>query len=470
MSAGSSAGPRAGISLRLRLSLLITLLIALMMLAGGAFIVREARRDIRAEVRSTMSLTGHFLDAQLAVLHDRASGQGYATRLFQLRELRDVRHLEVNFYDANGALLDSNEVQGEHRSAAPAWFSWLLRASTPPMEADRRPVIFDGVTLGQLVIKPDPTYEIDEIWGTSRGLLMLLLGFFVLVNALVWWAVSRALQPVQFILAALGDIERGRLDRRLPGFALAEMSRISLGFNHMAATLERSVADNHALTRRLMQMQEAEREFLARELHDEIGQCVTAIHADAVAIRHSGGSPVHESVQSIVEATGRIKQMVRSLLQRLHPGALQGLGLGAALRELVGAFRQRHADIGCTLAVAQEISSLRGEIGLAIYRIVQECLTNVSRHAQARSVLISIARAGDCVELTVRDDGRGFDATRTAGGFGLLGIRERVKGLGGSCAIESASHAGTVVTARLPLPADMEATVGAPAAAPGEIA
>ncbi|HEY6451398.1 MAG TPA: histidine kinase, partial [Steroidobacteraceae bacterium] len=403
-----------GTSLKLRLSLLITVLIALMTAASGAYVVQQARQDIRAEVRSTMSLTGHFLDAQLAVLQDRAPGapgRAFAVRSLQLKELRDVRHLAVNFYDNDGRLLDSNEEPGERKPLAPAWFVWLVRASSLPMAASRRAVSINGTAVGELVIKPDPTYEIDEIWTTSSGLLLLLLVFFVLVIGLVWWAVAHALRPVEYILGALGEIEHGNLGARLPAFGLPEMSRISVGFNHMAETLERSVADRRSLTHRLMQMQEEEREYLARELHDEIGQCVTAIHADAVAIRNRGGTAVHESAQSIVEAIGRIKQMVRDILQRLRPGALEGLGVGAALRELTGGFRQRHPQVCCTLHMSEDITGLQGELGMTLYRVVQECLTNVARHAGARSVQVAVTRLptaiGEQLELRVTDDGCG---------------------------------------------------------------
>ena len=450
-----------GTNLKLRLSLLITLLVALMTLAGGGYVVQKARQDIRAEVRSTMSLTGHFLDAQLAVLHDHWRGQGSAVPLFQLQELRDVRHLEVSFYDSRGRLLDSNEEPGERKPQAPAWFVWLVRVSSPPMEATRRTVGFNGATVGELVIQPDPTYEIDEIWTTSRGLLLLLLMFFVLVNGLVWWAVSHAMRPVEYILGALGEIERGHLGARLPAFGLPEMSRISVGFNHMAETLERSVADNRSLTRRLMQMQEEERKNLARELHDEIGQCVTAIHADAVAIRNRGGAPVRESAEAIVEAIGRIKDMVRSILQRLRPGTLEGLGLGAGLRELTGGFRQRNPQISCALHMSGEATELQGEVGITLYRVVQECLTNIARHSGATNVEIAVSSPSpvpgenaEQLQLTVLDDGRGFDEKNSGGGFGLLGIRERVRALGGACQIEGMGGGlggrGSCVLVRLP--------------------
>jgi two-component system, NarL family, sensor histidine kinase UhpB len=281
----------------------------------------------------------------------------------------------------------------------------------------------------------------------------------VLVNGLVWWAVAHALRPVKFILGALGEIEHGNLGARLPAFGLPEMSRISFGFNHMAETLERSVADRHSLTRRLMQMQEEERENLARELHDEIGQCVTAIHADALAIRNRGGAAVHESAQSIVEGIGRIKEMVRNILQRLRPGALEGLGLGAALRELVGGFRQRNAPVSCTLAMAEDTIDLQGELGITLYRIVQECLTNIARHAGAGSVQIAVATLPATVaqgaaqlELTVRDDGCGFEERGSGRGFGLRGIRERVRALGGTCSINGWSVRGTAIRVLIPVP------------------
>jgi signal transduction histidine kinase len=206
-----------------------------------------------------------------------------------------------------------------------------------------------------------------------------------------------------------------------------------------------------------MQMQEEEREYLARELHDEIGQCVTAIHADAVAIGNRGGEPVRESVQSIVEAIARIKQMVRSMLKRLHPGALEGLGLGAALRELAGAFRQRHPQTALSLKVADEASGLKGELGISLYRVVQECLTNISRHAQAGEVQIvvthsvALGQSAPQLDLTVRDNGCGFDPRVAGRGFGLLGIRERVRGLGGTCRISSAPGEGTTIAAQVPL-------------------
>jgi len=262
------------------------------------------------------------------------------------------------------------------------------------MQPATRVVSFNGAPIGQLIIAPDPTYEMDEIWTTS-----------------------------------------------------------SVGFNHMAGALERSVSENHRLTRRMLQTQENERKSIARELHDEIGQCVSAIHADAAAIRNRGGETVRESAEAIVEVTVRIKDMVRSMLQRLRPPVLEALGLATALRELVAAFQQRSPQVDCTLRTSGDLMSLDAEIGIAVYRVVQECLTNITTHAGAHHVAIEVTLTADPSEagaatlrVSIIDDGVGFLVSLPNGGLGLTGIRERVKVLGGTCSIESRPRPGTSVS------------------------
>ncbi|HUN76564.1 MAG TPA: ATP-binding protein [Steroidobacteraceae bacterium] len=459
--------------LRLRLSLLITALLTVMTLAGGIYIVRKARTDTQAEVRSTMNLAAHFIDARITLLHKRAASQEYPPGVFDLRDLEDIRHLRVTLYDAWGRVLDTNETASPRAASAPHWFGFLVGIGSPPVQSQVRIVPFDRTSVGRLVIAPDPSYETEEMWTTSRGLLALLLAFFGLVNGLVWWAVSRAMQPIERILQALNEVSRGNLQARLPHFWTSELSSVSIGFNHMAETLERSVADNRNLTRRLLETQENERTYIARELHDEIGQSVSAIHADAVAIRNRGGEAARESAQAIVEATGHIKEIVRSMLQRLRPPAIERLGLTSALRDLVASFQQRNPHVTCLLRSSGDLSNLRSEVAVAIYRVVQECLTNIACHAAASCTTIEVARltepiisddhdrtgAGSTsVRVTVADDGVGFPAPVVGTGLGLIGMRERVAALGGTCGIDSRPGRGTRVSVEVPLSSALEAS------------
>jgi two-component system sensor histidine kinase UhpB len=461
-SADAAAGPtQSGTPLEVRLSLLISALLAVVTLAGVTYVVRKARDDIREETRSTLVLTDHFLDAEIDVLRERWSLHGFEAPLFKLRELGQIRHLSVKFFDTQGLLVESNDVPGNRAPVAPAWFRAVIRAASPPLQSETRLVKFDDVPVGRLVIAADPSYETDEMWSTSRGLLALLAAFFILVNALVWWAASRAMRPVERILLALGDLRSGNLTVRLPQFDVPELSRISIGFNHMAATLEESVTENQRLTRRLLETQETERTSLARELHDEIGQCVSAIHADAAAIRNRGGESVKESAEAIVEVTSHIKQIVRSMLQRLRPPVLEGLGLAPALRELVGAFQHRNPQVACSLKSSGELQDVAGEVGVAVYRVIQECLTNIAVHADARHASVEVhggvpGEAPRFLRCTVADDGVGFFLSSVNRGLGLTGIRERVTVLGGTCDIGTEPGRGTRIVVVVPVTAAVE--------------
>lgn len=445
-----------GTTLKLRLSLMITGLLAVVTLAGGAYVVSKARDDISAETASTLTLTRHFLRAQVNDIENEWRANGFAEPHFELHDLGDVRHLTVEFRDARGVLLESN-VDPANLRVAPAWFGSLIRAVSTLPGAERLAVLYQDNLIGQLIIAPDPQYETDEMWSTCRGLLGLLLSFLVLVNALVWWAATRAMRPVERILFALSELRSGNLAARLPNFGVPELSRISVGFNHMAETLERSVTENQRLTRRLLETQENERTSIARELHDEIGQCISAIHADASAIRNRGGAEVQESAEAISDVTTHIKQIVRSMLQRLRPPILEDLGLGAALRDLAGGFQQRNPQIHCELLCSGPLERLDPPVAVAIYRVIQECLSNVSVHAHARSARIEVTlEDARMLRATVVDDGIGFFLLSVNRGLGLTGIKERVQGLGGECLIETHPGHGTRIDVRVPFKQNVE--------------
>jgi len=219
---------------------------------------------------------------------------------------------------------------------------------------------------------------------------------------------------------------------------------------------------NRKLTRRILSMQEEEYKRLAREMHDELGQSLTAIKSDAVLIqRHSAESSrkIYESAEAIVEAADHIYGVTHSMIGRLRPSTLDDLGLVDTLRSLTRQW-QRRTGIDCVLIVSDSIDAVSENVRITIYRIVQECLTNVARHAQADRVDVQVQvidadvdRSGQ-IRLTVADNGRGADAStmELAGGhFGLLGIRERVESLGGRMEFTTGSGRGLRITVFIPL-------------------
>ena len=225
--------------------------------------------------------------------------------------------------------------------------------------------------------------------------------------------------------------------------------------------MQRELADalhqNRLLSQRYLEVQEDERRLLARELHDELGQSLNAIKVDAVSIRdQSAGLPeIRRSAQAIVDVSSQVYETVRSLMRQLRPVALDELGLASAVQYDVEQWQRRHAAVKCEFSAEDALEGLDEKVNITVYRLVQECLTNVAKHAAAGSVRIAIARAADggALSVSVTDDGKGFDPGVRRQGLGLVGLRERVEALGGQLEIDSFPGAGTRIEAMIPLEA-----------------
>jgi two-component system sensor histidine kinase UhpB len=444
-------------NLKIRINLIITLMLALVMLLGAGMMVDNAREDVRAEVDSTTVLALHLLDAE--VLHYTSDytwanpNEKNSTAIFRLQSLDNVRHLRIEFFDALGRLRDSNRPPTSRgANSPPAWFEKLVSKVSPALKATHRPIIINNRVLGELVITPDPSYEIAEIWHDTFGLLGLGVLFFFVLNGLVYWAVDRALRPLNKIFGALNQLEHGHLDARLPSFSLPELSSVSSKFNAMAQTLENSMLNNHHLTKQIIRLQEDERKNIAHDLHDEIGQHLTAINIDASVILKTDNILVAQaSAMAISEVAMQMMEIVREMLQRLRPAMLDELGLQASLHELIDHWRQRNRGVSVSISISSPLDHLNETIAITAYRVVQECLTNITKHANARLVTIKVEQQADFLKLLVKDNGQGFNSQQISQGFGLAGMRERVEGLGGSFQLNSNIGSGVMIEVSLPI-------------------
>ena len=441
-------------NLKLRINLIITVLLFLTLIIGGGFFtVKNARGNVQAEIASTAILALHMLDSEI-LYYSSTVGQAIPAgvgngSIFKLNKLTDVRHLKIDFFDAYGRLRDTNQ-SAPPENVPPQWFLTMMDTVTNEMPITKRRVYGDGQIVGELVITPDPSYEIAEVWEEIKGMLMFVGLFFIIVNILIYYFVGRALRPIDNILEALTELELGNLSSRLPKFTLPELSRISDKFNVMANTLEESVADNRHLTQQMIQVQEDERKNLARELHDEIGQHLTAIHVDASAIlKAKTVESSRESASAIDTVARQMMDIVHNILQRLRPTGLDELGLEAALQELISGWNQRHKAVIVKHDIQGEFSDLDESLLITLYRLTQECLTNIARHAQARNIYISLEKRPEMILLSISDDGKGFDQAVKPDGFGLAGMRERVEALVGELEIETSSK-GTKIIVELP--------------------
>lgn len=432
-------------SLRLRLNVLVSLLSVAIVVLGAGLVIHNARRAVFEEVVST----AHLVTQLLAVASNdlAAAPEARETLRSRLDEIDEVRHLRITVVEdgRESPLPEPGRDPAEVR--APAWFTRLVE---PPPAEHRIEIASPDSPV--IVLTTDPGDEIDEVWADAPGVLGLLIAFVVVANAVFFVAVGRWLRPLEHIVAALEGIERGRYAARLPPFALPELTALSRRFNMMAETLEHSRAENQALTRRSLAIQEDERRHLARELHDEFGQSISAIKAVAVSLGQRHGDEVRSAAATIEDAATRVYSAVTDLIRQLRPSRLDEFGLLPALEELVDNWNDRNADAFCSLVARGRFDSLGEAAEINLYRIVQESLTNAEKHSGARRVRIELdAEAAAGLRLRIRDDGEGFDLERASRGLGLLGMRERVEGLGGVFTLETAPGEGVAISIEVPL-------------------
>jgi signal transduction histidine kinase len=226
------------------------------------------------------------------------------------------------------------------------------------------------------------------------------------------------------------------------------------------ARLAEAFAENQRLAQRYLDIQEYERKALARDLHDELGQYINAIKLDAVAIREGEISEdARAAVGAMIGNIDRVYAVVGGLIRELRPVGLDDLGVAAALEHCVGDWRQRLGSTEIRLSIDCDLSRLDGVRALALFRMVQEAMTNVARHASAQRVDIRIGAKGGAVvperiEVTITDDGRGADLSKPRTGLGLVGMRERTAAFGGSLSVQSQRGAGFKLEASIPVGPD----------------
>ena len=220
--------------------------------------------------------------------------------------------------------------------------------------------------------------------------------------------------------------------------------------------LRRALDENRQLALRNLEVQEQERRNIARELHDELGQTLNAIKLDALALQ-AGGQADADVAPRIIENADRVYRAAGDLIRHLRPPALDELGLVAALEACVERWKVSYPALDVQLSTGGHLDGLGEALNLALYRMVQEGLTNCVRHAGAGHCYVDLTRGPGSqggILLEIRDDGRGFDPRTTPAGSGLAGMRERVELLHGKFELLSSPGHGATLRIELPISGD----------------
>jgi two-component system sensor histidine kinase UhpB len=342
---------------------------------------------------------------------------------------------------------------------APAWYSALV---SPPLE----PKVIQ-LPNGRIVVKADASRAVLDGWDDLQPMLWMVLAGFVLANALVYALMGRALRPLHQLVQGMRLMAGGHYDTRLDRLSGHEGRQIGQAFNHMAKSVQDSIearrqaeeaaqalADNRELTQAIQARIEQERAAISRELHDELGQQVTAIKSVGLAIarRAANTDPsIEQSARLVMQCADQIYDGMHRLIGKLRPLALDQFGLYDALRDLLSDCQMQHPQLQITASLPDALESPDDALSTAVYRIVQEALTNVLRHAKATRVEVIVRVDAVDLWLTVRDNGCGqLSHFQSGGHYGLPGMRERAQTLNGSFELLQCEPGGIEIQVRLP--------------------
>ncbi|MER5374402.1 HAMP domain-containing sensor histidine kinase [Streptomyces sp. NPDC002553] len=274
----------------------------------------------------------------------------------------------------------------------------------------------------------------------------------ILVAGMVVMLVANAallrigLAPLDRLTRLMTTVDLLRPGQRLPEGGRGETTELIRTFNAMLERLEHERASSSA---RALFAQEAERRRIAQELHDEVGQSMTAILLALERAADDADEPLSGELRQVQEITRGSLDEVRRLVRRLRPGVLEDLGLVSALTSLTSEFAT-HVGLRVVRRFDTDLPLLDQQTELVLYRVAQEALTNAARHAEAGQVEVSLHRTDGAVVLAVSDDGRGTGVARE--GAGIRGMRERALLIGAALDVTSQPQAGTTVRLTVPLP------------------
>jgi two-component system sensor histidine kinase UhpB len=423
------------LSLRARLNTILALVLMLGLAINIARLLLEAGPRVQAEDQSVVRLARGFIETLVAGLNETPDPDARLNRIIE--DFNRLRHVSIT--RENHAVFDRSGTD-DGPIGPPAWFVALVH---PERTAVSVPVTVNGKSGWDGIVTQVQV-------GSVIAIALLLITMTV---------VSRALAPIQALTNAMTRIELGDYDMRVKPDGPPELAAIGNKLNHLAAALGGAVEDKRRLAERVVSLQDVERKEIARELHDEFGPYLFALRAHISSLmriaesREPDIASLRKHGSAIWEQVNALQQFNRRVLEKLRPVGLAEFGLREALNALLRLWREAHPEVVIETAISPSLGEPGETADLTIYRIVQEALTNVFRHADATRVDVTIepadlpsAAARDrrgSVLVRVRDNGSGLLRDHKLG-HGLVGMRERVMALGGTVTVASADGGVTV--------------------------
>ena len=455
-------------SLRFKINLIFSCVSILVLVVLVTVQIIAARTSIREEMTASNRVATQLLRRITVVYADK----GIEALAVFLDDTGRVRANELRLLDRAGLVRYASPPPSyKFGRNAPHWYASLVA----PDSVMQTIQLSDGV----LSVTPNPSRSILDAWDDLQRIFLIEALLLVGANLMMYLIVRHWLAPLDQIHKALRDIETGQQAVRLPPLPGKEAGEMGRAFNRMAQAVEDNIqvrqfsaetqarlATQREFTALLHQRIEEERAALARELHDELGQSLTAIRSIAKSMmQHFDGQqhPLEQSARMLFDTAGSTADALQRMIPRLRPIQLEGMGLIDALRDLIADRQMMDPKLKIESRLDSSFTDLPERYELSVYRIVQEALTNVVRHAAATQVTVSLQRehaeTNAQLRLIISDNGQGGAANLVRSGhYGIRGMQERAESLGGKIAFVASAVGGLEVNVSLPLPAGLSAT------------
>lgn len=455
--------------LQLYLVGLIFLIASLCLFSTAAYILYQTSLDSRYELYVKAESMNNKLENQLLQIITKDSSFRNFPNLTPTFDKRYSNEGCIQYIAIDRSIVKNTCYGGLATSTnnLPQWFEKLYHWVFHPKYKLVRLITYNNQIRGELTLTSDANLETNRAWHDVKKLMSLFTVTLSSLCIMLFFSLGRALKPADIIVSKLESMAQGDLSKRIPDFKMVEWQRTARAINHLSENLEKTLAEKNKLTIKLMNAQDEERQFITRELHDVFGQCLAGMQATAFSLKQTAQEKCHELVedcQNISIINSQMMEHLRNILKQLHHSSIEELGLTVCLKSIITSWNARsNGKTRYTLDIDNNIDSIPSDTSNHIFRIVQESLTNISKHSKAKNAKVKIEIANSYttsktkqytnnIFLTITDDGLADNTSfLDSDGIGLLGIRERVIALGGKLTLSNNIPSGLILQLWIPI-------------------
>ena len=403
-------------------------------LVGLVTIVTVTQKNVREEVLSTMALAEFAIEQGVKKNPDFYLFQRKNNDL-GISELSEIRHLKIQFFNNKDILLEETLDTLDEIKPPPYWFIFLIEKLSEKIYFSKINIDQRGEMTGYILIKPEPIYEYAEIWQQIKVGLWIIVTFLILINIIVLILFSHMIKPINKIIEGFEKLEAGNYKSKINKSNILELDIIGKKFNSMINNLRQSNDKIHKLSQNLINVQEQEKSELARDLHDELGQSLTALQAEAASISKSTKKKSRdEAILNVIRLSKNMMLSTREIIKKLNLGLIEDLGFESALVDLFENWKRRFIGVKFEYKIDEKaLNKITKQKTAHLYRIFQEALTNIAKHSNPKNIKISIKslEVKDKIRILISNDGINTDLVNQDG-LGLIGIAERVDQINGN--------------------------------------